>query len=992
MAEFVTAIVSAIAASVGGTAGAFLIMNAGAVAAGSLLVGGLAMTSSQRKKAKQKAREAYNSAQVDRLVNVQTSIAPRELVLGRVRKGGHVFFRGSVGAYKEKFVMLIGLASHEIDGIEQIYFNDVPVTLDVDGYVQTAPYLLTRTALGALWGTLTAPPEAIPGTIVAASADDGDSVTYQYSVSTPKARVRVFSGADSQAASADVIADFPALWTADHRARGVAYLHCEFWYDETAYPSGLPAVTALMRGAKIYDPRSGLTVWTENPSLMQRHVLLHPQFGKRTSLTAAEDARIIAAANACDASHDYGDGAVALYRAGLVVPYGAAPRDVLDDLALAMGGSWAYAAGEFYCKAGVYTAPVMSLGEQDLVRYIESSGGGREEVPMVVATHRSRNEKINVLTPRIYDAAQDYKQAALAPLKVSSYIARDGAELAEEVDMQAVGYAKQAHHIAGIMLRDARDPLTFSATFKLKTWPLELFDTVSLTIPLYGWSGKIFEIRSRSYAPGQGVRLLLKETAAAITQPDASFPAQGFAVNTSLPKPWDIAPPAITGIFSGDAELTTLGDGTIAPRVRVVWSAILDQSISQSGQVEIEWQEAGSSVKHVVRVSGSLTEAFLDNVPEGKTIIIRARTRNAIAVSDFSLQQAHLVIGKTAPPPAPAFVSLTQTTVFAQEVTVLDLAGYRLRSIVGSVAATSSDFARGSSMHEGLVTDFPWTIQQALYGVQTVMVVAVDDSGNESEPAYASLDFGQPDSGSVGQSYEQGAAGWLGDKLRCAVDVGALKADADPVSDLFAVAEMFGESDLFSSFWLDMVYTAEPFTPIYGGGTLVLDLDAVGDNVLVEFRKLASGVEDLFASADLFASPDLLGLPSAWAQWPGALRIRRHEVIQLRVSIAAGGLRGQINSMVLRLALQRGTQDFSPRAFGSGGLRLAPADGQPSRVWAEIRTVGILPKVDGSGAVSGRWFDLDEQLGPLVELVNASGVAVNGTATATVGGLIDEDV
>ena len=88
--------------------------------------------------------------------------------------------------------------------------------------------------------------------------------------------------------------------TAEAMVRGVAYLICEFDYDETAFPSGLPNVSAVIRGAKLYDPRTATTAWSENPALMVRHVLTHPQFGKRASITAAEDARITAAANVCD--------------------------------------------------------------------------------------------------------------------------------------------------------------------------------------------------------------------------------------------------------------------------------------------------------------------------------------------------------------------------------------------------------------------------------------------------------------------------------------------------------------------------------------------------------------------------------------------------------------------------------------------------------------------------------------------------------------------
>ena len=120
--------------------GAFLIGNSALLSSGSLLLGGLAYSSAKAKSAKRKARDQFNAAQVDRLANISTTTAPRELVLGRVRKGGSVFFRASTGANKTKFVMAITLAGHEIDAVEQIYFNDEAITIDGSGDVTSAPY------------------------------------------------------------------------------------------------------------------------------------------------------------------------------------------------------------------------------------------------------------------------------------------------------------------------------------------------------------------------------------------------------------------------------------------------------------------------------------------------------------------------------------------------------------------------------------------------------------------------------------------------------------------------------------------------------------------------------------------------------------------------------------------------------------------------------------------------------------------------------------
>jgi hypothetical protein len=127
-----------------GAIGAAVMFYAAEIATVAILAGGLAYSQSQKSKAERAARAAFNAAQVDRLVNVSSSIASRELVMGRVRKGGAIFFKGSVGADNSKFVMCIALAAHEIDAVETIYLNDVPVTLDGSGYVQEEPYRIAR--------------------------------------------------------------------------------------------------------------------------------------------------------------------------------------------------------------------------------------------------------------------------------------------------------------------------------------------------------------------------------------------------------------------------------------------------------------------------------------------------------------------------------------------------------------------------------------------------------------------------------------------------------------------------------------------------------------------------------------------------------------------------------------------------------------------------------------------------------------------------------
>ena len=663
------AIVWAIAAIGVETGSAFLIMYAAEVATGALILGGLAYSSYKARQAKEDARNQYNAAQVDRLATVSSAIAPRDLVLGRVRKAGTVFYRNTTGANSQDLYLAIALAGHELDAIEQIYLNDVPVTLDGSGNVTTAPYSNSTTLTASGTGSLT-PPGGLPATYVAGSltsgtysyGGDSDQTTtawsYQYTSTTSTVQITQYLGAAGQAADAALQAAFPADWTSANTVAGVAYLVVKLSYSETAFPSGVPNVSAVVRGAKLYDPRSGTTAWSQNPALMMRHVYAHPRFGK-ASVSAAEDARFSTAANACDAATIYTVAGVAqasraLYTAALVAPFGTAPKALLDDLAQAMGGSWAFAGGEIFLRPGSYVAPVMSLTDADLA-VIQRDGASENQRPISIAVHKERAQKFNTVKASIYDPAQDYKQSSLTPLVGSSLLARDGVELVQQVTMPAINYAPQALHVAGIMMRDARDPLVVELPFKLRAYPLELFDTVSLTLSRYGWSAKTFMILGRQWSADGSIVLTLKETSAAIVTLDAGFSAQGFASNSNLGSPWLVYPPSPITVSSGAAEMFRQADGTIVSRMRVSWPQISNAAVRQAGRIEVQYRNATSTGAWAsLLVPGDETQVVTSDVVAGVTYLVRVRARTSLATSDWNLQSIHQVIGNTVAPSAPA--------------------------------------------------------------------------------------------------------------------------------------------------------------------------------------------------------------------------------------------------------------------------------------------------------------------------------------------------
>lgn len=1010
MPQLIPAALAAVASAYGGP-----ILAAVTMVATSAIVGGY----EQRKIARQQ-RDAYNAAQVDRLANVVTSISTRELVLGRVRKGGGVYFRGSAGDYKTTFVMHLTLAAHEIDAVEQIYFDDVPITLNGSDEVTTEPYYQTRkqsrTTTIAAGDTTAALPSnlvaesvycwagstgsedatgvfAVPFTLSGTTVSIGEAVLYPVTVeyqtleATSYAKVWWDLGAPGAVADARTKALFPDLWTDDHRGEGVARLICEFTFNETAFPDQRPPrVTALIRGAKVYDPRSATTAWTDNPALLMRHVYQHARFGKAT-ISAEEDTRFSAAANACDTSQGWVvDGVTetqALYRAGMVVPFGAAAKDVFDDLTRAMAGMWAFAGGQLYVRAGVYTASVMTLTDADLA-VIQREEDAESQEPVTIAVHRERARKFNTVNVRIWDEDQDYKEVGLTPVKSSALVTRDGAELAQEVQLSAVTYAPQAQHIAGVMMRDARDALMFEAHWKLKAWPLELFDTVAVTLARYGWTAKTFIVLGRVWDPARGTfKLTLKETAAAIYSPDASFLAQGYATNTALPRPWSIQPPSLSasGIESGGDVLLLQADGSVVSRALVTWPVIYDASVRQGGFVDIEWRPASSSNWQRVTVDGTETQAYLLGVPDGAAIVVRGRTRNAVATSDWSAQVGHVVVGKTEAPQDVPWFSLDVETLRWGAVSDVDLAGYRIRFNYGANRFWQS----AAALHEGLLTASPYTLATRPAGLVTFLIKAVDTSGNESANAVAIIkDLGDIAVANVIVSYEE-APDFEGTITNGSVDAGVLEADD---TDLF-----FGDdnqpfvgidSDVFfdASTYEQMVYEWQRTISV--PGTITLAYEIAASHFTIEFRRDS---QDAFfeADGDLFFTDDttgaFFGSDGDWATWPGQIELEGTETLYWRITTAGGPTQGVITEATVTIDVPDVAETLDDIAISAGGTRLPITES-----YREITNVQLTVQADGSGGISARIADKDADAGPLVYVLDAAGTPVDGLVDASIKG------
>lgn len=574
-----------------------------------------------------------------------------------------------------------------------------------------------------------APYITVVGTIVTIAGAPVTSttvnVTYRQTENPTRMRIRSYLGGSGQVADATLVAALPGLWTSSHKLTGQAYLVVECDFDPDAFPSGLPNISAVVRGAKCYDPRTGTTVWTENPALLLRHAATHALCG-RLPTGLINDTVISSAATVCDTSAAYVvNGQTytrALYTAGTVYKSGARPIDVINDLAAAMAGRWCFVDGQLRVRAGAYATPLQTLDETWL------SGGSAIQVQ----ARPNRSDVFNVCSGHIVDELRDYTQVDYPRVASSAYITEDGAELPLEVNLNCVSFTGQAQQVVAAMMRDARQGLRVQLTCNMRAYQVEPFDVINVTLARFGWSSKPFEVLDVSWTLDGGIQLQLKETSSTTWALGTSFAASDPAPNTLLPSPWAV--PSVTSLAcaSGTTELQLQADGTVNSTIKVTWATITDRYITESGGgVEVRYGlgSAPESQWRSVLAPEGVAQVRLTDVQDGRIYMVKARAYTTITKGPWTPVVAHLVVGKSA---APSNVAGLTAIVVQGGVQVswtpsaeLDYADSDLR--IGATWSSATPLFRGTAN----TYTWPWPAA----GSYTLSIKHRDSTGNVSSAA-----------------------------------------------------------------------------------------------------------------------------------------------------------------------------------------------------------------------------------------------------------------
>lgn len=544
---------------------------------------------------------------------VRLSDDSQKIVYGKARLGGTLVYietasvgPDSTGASQtgdNLFLhMVIAHCGHEIQSFEEIYLNDDLITLDANGFAQEARY-----------------------------KKDGKSYV----------RVKTHLGTDTQVADTLLVSE-TTNWTTDHRLRGIAYSYVRLQWNPDVFTGGIPTVNVVIKGKKVYDPRTTLTAWSDNAALCVRDYLTSKDFGNQPYGFGAASAEIddtftIAAANICDESITKLDATtVARYTCNGALDTGNAPLDNLESLLSAMIGTVTCPKGTFRMYAGAYDTPETTIIDESwLVGQIDV----KAKIP--------RQDLFNAVRGEYVAPNKQWQSDTFPAITSTTYETEDSNErIYTEIKLPFTIDPEVAQRIAKTMLRKSREQISCTMPCNYKALQFAVWDVVKVNNTTLGWSNKIFRIVGMKFDIQQGLIVQLREENSlsySWTASDAEAVAN--APNTSLPSPFIVDVPSAVSYTS--RGISTVGGDTVYNLV-LIWGAYNNVFVTNGGLFEVQFKiSADAGWRPSFFVGGDSISADIPSTTPNIFYDLRIRAVNMLGAHSNWVTITNALIGSS---------------------------------------------------------------------------------------------------------------------------------------------------------------------------------------------------------------------------------------------------------------------------------------------------------------------------------------------------------
>ncbi len=673
------------------------------------------------------------------LATTRAPAADARVVYGETRLAGNIIFVQTTGAKNETMFQAMTIAGHQIDSIQTVYANDEALTLTQSGTTYTTTYKGDASALAFEW----------------------------------------LLGSDFQSA-------MPLLSTttaSGYAFRGIAVLGARLIYNQDTFPQGIPNITVKLRGKRVTDNRTGVVAYSNNAALCIRDYLLDTQYGLGVLSSEIDEQSFRDAADICDEDVNLAAGGTEKrYTLNGAFSSAEKPKDVISKMLTACGGKLAYVGGKWTLRVAAYRAPTVTLTEDDLVG------------PVTMQASQSRRDIFNAVKGTYSEPGALYQPSSFPPVTNATYENQDGERIWKDVQFPFTTSAATCQRLAKIDLETARQQISFTVSCKLTAFALQPGDTVNVNFERYGWVNKVFEVYNWTFnvadsdaGPTPQVDLVLRETAPGVYDWNSGEETQiDLAPNTTLPDPFDVVSPGM--VVSDELEV-------ISEEVLTKLVVILSGTSAFQDRYEVQARLTGQTFyTNLGQATGDRFE--LQNVVDGGTYEVRARSINTYGVKSPYTTATHQVIGKTTPPSDVTNFSMniigTEAHFTWTPVPDLDLSHYKIRH---SRLTSGAVYSEAVDLIVRISRPGVFAVAPAMTG--TYFIKAIDKLGNASVNAAEIVAIIENIKGlNVVETLTESPT-FPGNKTECNVVDGELvldtAADFDDISGLFDDAE--GEFD-----------------------------------------------------------------------------------------------------------------------------------------------------------------------------------------------------
>jgi len=272
-----------------------------------------------------------------------------------------------------------------------------------------------------------------------------------------------------------------------------------------------------------------------------------------------DDALVSAAATVCAETNT--DAGTTRYTTNGTFTTSTTPYDLINSLLTSMGGSMWYSQGKWRMKPAYWTAPVLSLDEDDLRSSIS------------VATRHSRRDNFNTVKGTFRGAETNWQVTDYPEVTNAAFVATDNGQVSTvDIDLPFTDNSIEARRIGRIGLEGNRQQLVVSASFGLRALAVQVGDNITLTNTRFGWSSKEFQVVAWNFGLTDGldlqITMTLKETSESVFD-EVNDGIVYERDNTNLLSAFEVPVPSLNVAV---VTTTINADGTAVPAIDFTWS------------------------------------------------------------------------------------------------------------------------------------------------------------------------------------------------------------------------------------------------------------------------------------------------------------------------------------------------------------------------------------------------------------------------------------